>query len=337
MRVLFVTHPKEDYLADSLFHGMRSLLGENCVDFPKCLPLYQTTPSDVLRQTYGRGFTLYTGLLHEIPIDRHQIDQRLASGDFDLVVFSNIWRQYELYLQFRRHLTPNNTIIVDGEDTAAGFPFAGRFLCSPLPAELRVLHRQYLYFKREWTPDTVFGVTPFLWHRLTGTPVPEPRFLRRIAFSIPEEKLVTGTPIKTKDFPAHIVDPEIAKALPEASSDYAFTEEASYYRDLQSSRYGITTKRAGWDCMRHYEIAANQCLPCFRELDRKPSTCAPHGLTSENAIIYADFPDLRHQIDSLSDDAYQNKLRLCRDWIQGQTTVRRAKQVIDAWRAFRAA
>ena len=41
------------------------------------------------------------------------------------------------------------------------------------------------------------------------------------------------------------------------------------------SRFGVTAKRAGWDALRHYEIAAAGAVPCFRDLDRKPATCAP--------------------------------------------------------------
>jgi len=37
-------------------------------------------------------------------------------------------------------------------------------------------------------------------------------------------------------------------------------------------------KRGGWDCLRHYEIAAAGAVPCVRQLEGKPSSCAPHGL-----------------------------------------------------------
>jgi hypothetical protein len=28
----------------------------------------------------------------------------------------------------------------------------------------------------------------------------------------------------------------------------------------------------GWDCMRHYEILANRCIPSFPDLEKCPST-----------------------------------------------------------------
>ncbi|MCR9294636.1 MAG: hypothetical protein NXI32_18110 [bacterium] len=33
MKVLFTTSPLEDYLGDGVLHGMRTLLGADCVDF----------------------------------------------------------------------------------------------------------------------------------------------------------------------------------------------------------------------------------------------------------------------------------------------------------------
>ena len=112
--------------------------------------------------------------------------------------------------------------------------------------------------------------------------------------------------MKIKDFPLHIVDQEIADKLknafhsPIGSNEYHFSTEEEYYQDLRESRYGITTKRAGWDCLRHYELAANGCVLCFRDLDLKPTTCAPHGLNESNCIIYHGFDDLKSKIDKIN-------------------------------------
>jgi hypothetical protein len=42
--VLFLTSNTEDYLSDSLFHGLRTILGERVVDFPKNEISYRTYP-----------------------------------------------------------------------------------------------------------------------------------------------------------------------------------------------------------------------------------------------------------------------------------------------------
>ena len=43
------------------------------------------------------------------------------------------------------------------------------------------------------------------------------------------------------------------------------------------SRFGVTTKKSGWDCMRHYELAASGCVPCFRDLEEKPAMAGRTG------------------------------------------------------------
>ena len=88
-----------------------------------------------------------------------------------------------------------------------------------------------------------------------------------ISFSIPESKLVSSVPSKTKRF-AHIVPGDL--------STYIFDDEASYSADYQSSVFGRTQKKAGWDCLRHYEILANGCIPWVPDLDQCPSGTMTH-------------------------------------------------------------
>jgi hypothetical protein len=88
-----------------------------------------------------------------------------------------------------------------------------------------------------------------------------------ISFSIPESKLVDSVPIKTKRF-AHLVPGDL--------STYIFQDEASYLQDYQSSVFGKTCKKAGWDCLRHYEILANGCIPWFDDLEKCPDMTMTH-------------------------------------------------------------
>ena len=74
--------------------------------------------------------------------------------------------------------------------------------------------------------------------------------------------------------------------------------------DLARSRFAITTRRGGWDCLRHYEIAAAGAVPCFRQLEAKPARCAPHGLRpGSNCLSYHDWPDLRRQVAGITPEA----------------------------------
>ena len=83
-----------------------------------------------------------------------------------------------------------------------------------------------------------------------------------IHFAIPSEKLCDATQ-KTK-FMAFID--------PMDTTTYIYDNEADYYADYRSSLFGRTQKKAGWDCLRHYEIMANFCLPYFVNLEFCPDT-----------------------------------------------------------------
>ena len=98
-RILFLTESREDYLADSLLHGLVSL-GHEVTDYPRKCILYRgfnpypTSPSDVGHAVRGGGFTLY-GNLDDRIVDRSFIIQRLERQSFDLVIFGQIWRQWD--------------------------------------------------------------------------------------------------------------------------------------------------------------------------------------------------------------------------------------------------
>jgi hypothetical protein len=161
-----------------------------------------------------------------------------------------------------------------------------------------------------------------------------PRFgrtlsLRPISFAIPAEKVVADLPEKRKDFPRHIVDAEVAARVG-AQTAYAFTDEADYHGDLRASRYGVTKKRQGWDALRHYEIAAAAAVPCFRDLDRKPSACAPHGLDESNSISYRDADDLQRRTDAVTPEAYARLQAGALAWARANTTVARARELLTA-------
>lgn len=87
-----------------------------------------------------------------------------------------------------------------------------------------------------------------------------------VQFSIPAAKVVKEIPQKTRDF---------AFIVPGQLNTYIYTEEADYYRDYQQSYFAITKMKGGWDCMRHYEILANGCIPYFLDIDNcNPNTMA---------------------------------------------------------------
>lgn len=327
VKVLFLSPPSEDYLADSVFHGLRCVLKENVVDFPYHEVMYKGRKPAESSELYGRGFTLY-GLLEDIPVDRFRINEKVRDGYFNLIIVSSIFNQFGVFLQFLPFLNSRNTLVLDGEDTPQPYPYAGKWWRYPKWWFLPRAHKWFLYFKREWTPETIHNI----WFK--GVPkrlckfLSAPNNFRPISFSIPEEKIVKKFTNRVKLFPKHIVDPEVAENIPESSTGYPFNSEEAYYGDLQASKFGITTKRAGWDCLRHYEIAASGAVLCFRDLHKKPETCAPHGLNETNCITYSNYKDLTQKINGLTHDRYKEMQLATLQWAKRNTTVERAKQLL---------
>lgn len=322
-KILFITSPGEDYLQDSLLHGFKSIFGRNVVEFPVKPQLYSNFTDK--KSLYGNGFSLYCTLSQELMPHPENTLQDLH--EYTLIVFSSVHRQHEILYSMRDMLIPEKTLIVDGEDGPSAYPTRGhlrRDIVKSVANHL-FLKRVPFYFKREFTPATLKGIQspmfPFSF-ALKSTILP-------LSFSIPETKISHRLPVKTKMFPTHIVDPEVCQYVEGSVGRYAFSSESKYYADLQQSRFGITTKRAGWDCMRHYEISANGTVPCFKDLDLKPTTCSPSSLDESNCISYRDYQDLLSKISSLSPDAYTRLQNGALDWIKKNSTRQRVIDLLN--------
>jgi hypothetical protein len=80
-----------------------------------------------------------------------------------------------------------------------------------------------------------------------------------ISFSIPSELIEQQVPSKAKPF---------CRVIPGNKSTYfKYDEERNYYDDIRHSLFTLTYKKAGWDCMRHYEILAMGSLPLFLDIE----------------------------------------------------------------------
>jgi hypothetical protein len=337
-RVLFLHANGEDYLADSLLHGLRAVLGDHAVEVPRRDALYRDLGEARRERLYGRGFTLY-GRLPEVEVDREWPIQRALEGEFEIVMIADIHRNWSPWVQLRpclRRLRANGTAVValDGGDAAFMYPYGPSWWRRMRPWPLPRAHRRAVFFKRELQPLTAraryFGLLP-------GGPALRllSRSVRPIAFSIPEEHLATGEERKTKLLATHVVDPEVAHAVAGSTEDYAFDAEADYYGDLRESRFGVTTKKAGWDCMRHYELAASGCVPCFRDLHRKPPSAGPHGLDESNCVPYTDARELLDRIEQIDGAQYDRLRQGALRWARENTTVQRGREFlaeVERWR-----
>jgi hypothetical protein len=327
VRALLFTSSGEDYLQDSIIHGFKKLYGKDAIDYPAKHILYDDYKD--LKNIRGNGFTLY-GLLDSNlkPEDELNIEDAISKNKFDLIVFTSIYRQYELFYKYFELLKriKAKVWVIDGEDTPVIFPYhkkdLKKFLFSPKP------HRHFIYFKRELFSKTLNSI----YLRIPVSLLKKfklPKNIRPISFSIPQQKIIDRPRIKTKSFAQHIVDEEVATQINGSANTLLFNSENDYYKDMQSSKFGITMKRAGWDCLRHYEIAANGAVICFKDLDKKPDSCAPHGLIDcKNCISYSDYSDLKNKIEKLTDNTYEDLQNEGLKWANDNSTIARVKALI---------
>lgn len=312
MKILFYGSFFHDFLSDSLLHGLRTLLGDDLIDFPKNKYLYQNSTIDMSKM-HGRGFTLYK-TLPDIKIDRSEILKKIKRNYFKFIIFGNIWLQWRQYLVISKYVPSSKIIIIDGNDSEKLFWNNGKFIKNYYLLWCLKPFKYNSYFKRELTEQTTKSY--FLQNKINAA---QKRQIKKISFSIPAEKILNCVPVKKKDFPMHIVDSEFPKNYL-TTKNSPFEKEKDYYKDLQDSKYGITTKRSGWDCLRHYEIAANRSVMCFKDLYLKPSTCAPHDLSFQNCIFYTTYLDLIEKIEKLTTFEYEQLQFHGYEWILSKTT-----------------
>jgi hypothetical protein len=244
MKVLFVSHAGfPDFQHDVVFHGGRTLLGDDFVDVRKVWHQYKDDKekywneeipwwNQKLPKGVERMMSLY-GLFDTDNIDRTDIETKIRTKYFDYIILGSVHRVLQrdcgnLYQELIfNHYPANKLIFIDGEDSPDHF--------------IHQLVGKGFYFKREliWDKPGVFPIT----------------------FGIPREKLVTEFPQKTR---------ELAHIIPGDFSTYIYNTEEEYYNGYKEAYFGMTTKKGGWDCMRHYEILANRCIPYFPDLPECP-------------------------------------------------------------------
>ncbi|HYF02846.1 MAG TPA: hypothetical protein VEC36_05685 [Patescibacteria group bacterium] len=315
MKILFFTSSGPDNLEDAYLHGLRSLYGADAVDYPKKEVMYKSFEGDP-NSFYGRLFTIWR-TLNDMEVDRTDLESKIKSGFFDFIIFGSAHRTLHFFEYFKNLLKPATTIFLDGEDTAR--------VARPT--------QKYLTFKRELQPKVWYYKSFKIIPKPLYQQLPRPKNLLPISFAVPKEKITFGISLAEKKslLPGHIVDNEVREIFKKqhsSSETYLFTKEEDYYRNLQQSRFGITTKRGGWDCLRHYEIAANGAVMCFRDLHTKHEWCAPHGLGKMNCVMYTCAEELFKRIEVMRDDEYNTLLKGSYDWISQQTTEVKATDML---------
>jgi hypothetical protein len=114
-----------------------------------------------------------------------------------------------------------------------------------------------------------------------------------LSYSIPDECVVESIPDK---------EYLLAPLIPGNISTYIYgkNDESLYYDMYKKSRFAITMKKGGWDCLRHYEILMNGCIPLFENLKDCPDntlTTYPKHLNDEAYELYNNWKDNEDYIE----------------------------------------
>ena len=256
MKVLFISAGKNiDYQSDCVFHGLNFISYIELYTINDYWYMYQGNDPEKLLKLYGMGFTLS----NRIPKQQQQKQQtqtevleNIRTHFYDLIIYGSIFRCDTFLDKVVENYSKNEIIFIDGEDSdfATTYPkrIKGHVKLPMFNYNLRnkaiSLASKGLYFKRELREKDY-------------------KYFFPISFAIPSENILNNVPNKNR---------EVAHIIPGKLDTYIYKNEYDYYCGYRDAKFGITFKKGGWDCLRHYEILANACIPYFPDLKKCPTT-----------------------------------------------------------------
>lgn len=238
-----------DYLADLIVGGLISEPSVTIYTNAICEYLYDDQTVESVFNLYGWGHTVCRKLDSSfrgkpIIVSEDQIEDLLSQKMFDLIVYSSVTRRSPSLEQRHPHFAadfieivkqyyPKEKIIVfDGEDRTS--------LLEPIVPYVT-------YYKRELILEDSNRAFP-------------------VAFSFPKYWKMDPEYFESEKRSI------LAHNDPRDRSTYIYQNEKEYYRQYSRSLFAFTMKKAGWDCMRHYEILGSNAVPYFWGIEDKPTT-----------------------------------------------------------------
>lgn len=246
MKILYLSGAKgPDYLCDIIYHGLRTLLGPDVVDVARLDFMYHRIGES------WTAFTLYNLLDPEPEPDRTDIEHKIRSRYFDIILYGSVLRDRRFLPLVLDTYAHNRVGFLDGEDeidtSYIGYERIPEQNLHPWEAKNAVVPRDCPYFKRELSS--------------AARAIP-------ISFGIPRQKIIDPIPtkVRTKVRLMALCDPR-----DRSTYIYSMENQAEYYQQYGESYFGFTRRQGGWDCMRHYEILAAGAIPYFENIEQCPA------------------------------------------------------------------
>lgn len=124
------------------------------------------------------------------------------------------------------------------------------------------------------------------------------------SYCIPDEYIVKNVPEKTKVF---------SDIVPGGKYLFGPGQQEQYYDEYKCSRFAVTTRKGGWDCLRHYEIIACGCIPIFTDLELCPTNTMysfPKSLVIESNRKLLPWKD---EYEDIYKEYVEKLLAICRE------------------------
>jgi hypothetical protein len=165
-----------------------------------------------------------------------------------------------------------------------------------IPFTPKIYMNQNQDLKKIEEKDIVNYVNPLSHEEVYSLNVNSNKNIYPFSFYIPDECIVDVIPPKTR---------LLASIIPGDLKTYIFQGKEKEYNDMyKKSRFAITKKKGGWDCLRHYEILMNGCIPLFENLDKCPKytlTTYPKHLNDEAYNLYNSWIENEEYIEKYND------------------------------------
>jgi len=150
-------------------------------------------------------------------------------------------------------------------------------------------------------------------------------FIHSLPYSIPDECIITEKEhdeILQENAKVNF----ISDIIPSHECKYRFqyNEEKEYNEQYKKSWFAHTMKKGGWDCLRHYEIMSNGCIPIFLNLE----DCPHHTLTSFPKKLALEIKELFYNIHKSSGGFTEDNIKYHSLSVEEQNKIKEYSKLI---------
>ena len=311
MKILFITHPYPNYVPDILLHGLRKLMGQDIIDYPKKDCLYKgvlglgVCPDDQLCPNW---FPSDNG-----QIDRENIFEKIKKDFFKYIICDV--RAVSILQKNLNHL-PSGLILIDGEDAPA-----------------KIAPGSYLISRRE-TDGSDFSIP-------LPMAIPEEIFDWVSSYDNVQKKYNIGFMGCASDENRKTVVMTLnqhyennlfqTSAIPSTSSPLPEGRlgRDDYYRSLQECRIVLSLPGTGNDTFRFWENVACASIHMASEM---PLYIPNNFIDKKHIFRFATIGELRKNIDSVLEEKVKNEEILLEErkhLLDFHLSTKRAKYFLD--------